>query len=82
MQTSTGETPFTITYGVEGMVPVKVGVPSHRRKFYDQDTNHKLMCGKLDLLKETRAQAQLHAASYQQRSARYFNSKVKEKRYA
>ena len=80
MQTSTGETPFTMTYGVEAMVAVEVGVPSHKRKFYDQDTNHELMCGELDLLEETRAQVQLRVTSYQQRLAWFFNSKVKKRR--
>ena len=37
------------------------------------------MCGELDLLEETRAQAQLRVVSYQQRSAGYINSKVKER---
>ena len=80
-RTSTGETPFSMTYGVEAMIPVKVGVPMHRREFYNQDTNHELMCGELDLLEETRAQALLRVIEYQQRSARYFNSKVKERRF-
>ena len=65
MRTFTGETLFIMTYGVEAMVPIEVGVPSHRHKFYDQDTNHKLICGELDLLEETRAQALLRAALYQ-----------------
>ena len=39
------------------------------------------MCGELDLLEETRARALLRVAAYQQRSARYFNSKVKDRRF-
>ena len=74
MQTSTRETPFTMTYKVEAMVPVDVGVPTHRSKFYNQETNHELICGELDLLEETRAQALLCVAVYYQRLARYFNS--------
>ena len=70
-----------MTYGVEAMVSVEVGVPTHGRKFYNQETNHELICGELDLLEETQAQALLHVAAYQQRSARYFNSKVKERRF-
>ena len=53
-----------MTYGVKAMVPVEVGIPSHMCKFYDQDTNHELMCGELDLLEKTQAQALLRVVAY------------------
>ena len=34
-RTSTGETPFFMAYGAEAMVPVEVGMSSHRRMSYD-----------------------------------------------
>ena len=39
------------------------------------------MCYELDLLKEKRDLAALRTTSYKWRSERYFNSKVKEKRF-
>ena len=63
------------------MVPVEVGIPLHRSKFYGQDTNHELICGELDVIEETQAQPLLRVTLYQQRSAQYFNSKVKERSF-
>ena len=80
-RTSTGETPFSLAYGVEAMVPVEVGISSLRRETYNQEENHTLMSYELDLLEEKRNLAALRTTSYKRRSERYFNSKVKEKRF-
>ena len=34
-RTSTGETPFSIAYGVKAMIPMEVGIPSLRRETYN-----------------------------------------------
>lgn len=34
-RTPTGETPFNLTYGTETVIPVKVGLTSLRREFFD-----------------------------------------------
>ena len=80
-RTSTGETPFSLAYGVEAMIQVEVGIPSLRRETYDKRENHTLMSYELDLLEEKSNLAALRTASYKQRSERYFNSKVKEKKF-
>ena len=63
------------------MILVKVGIPFVRCETYDPEENHALMCYELDLLKEKRDLATFITASYKRRSERYFNSKVKEKRF-
>ncbi|XP_074322826.1 uncharacterized protein LOC141659798 [Apium graveolens] len=76
-RSTTGETPFLLTYGYEAMVPVEVGAGSLWRDAFieeDAEVNQRLH---LDLLDEARANAQLKLAAYQQRVARYFNKKVK-----
>ena len=70
-----------MAYGTEAMVPVEVGMSSHRRISYDQQQNKVLMENALDLLEEKRELAKLRIASYQQRATRYYNSKVKIKRF-
>ena len=80
-RTSIGETPFSLAYGVEAMIPVEVDIPSLRRKTYNWEENHALQCYKLDLLEKKRDLAALRIASYKRRSERYFNSKVKERRF-
>ena len=42
-RTSTRETPFSLAYGVEAMIPVEVDIPSLQRETYNQDENHALM---------------------------------------
>uniref|UniRef100_A0A2N9GEB2 Uncharacterized protein n=1 Tax=Fagus sylvatica TaxID=28930 RepID=A0A2N9GEB2_FAGSY len=36
---STGETPFSLTYGVEAVIPLEVGLPTIRTEYYDPVTN-------------------------------------------
>ncbi|XP_074347265.1 uncharacterized protein LOC141686107 [Apium graveolens] len=76
-RSTTGETPFMLTYGYEAMVPVEVGVGSLRRDLFveeDAEVNQRLY---LNLLDEARTNSQLKLVAYQQRIARYFNKKLK-----
>ena len=77
-RTTTGHTQFSLAYGYEAMLPVELDLPSHRRMTYDQDQNSQLLMESLDLVEEKREKAQLLVAVYQQKVARYFNSKEKE----
>ena len=65
-KTTTGETPFSLAYGYEAMIPVEVGLSSLRRLTYNQDQNQELQRIELDLIEEKRDQSQLKIASYQQ----------------
>lgn len=76
---TTGETPFSLTYEYDAMIPIEVSVSSLRRKTYNQDQNHELLGAELDLIKESRDDSQFRVTAYQNRVARYFNSKVREK---
>ncbi|XP_074342869.1 uncharacterized protein LOC141680581 [Apium graveolens] len=63
------------------MVPVEVGAGSFRRDNYDSEANevnHRLY---LDMIEETREDAQIRVAAYQQRTARHYNSKVKARTF-
>ena len=63
-KTSTGETPFSLAYGVEAMVPVEVGIPSLRHDTYNQEKNFAIQRYELDLPEEKRDLAALRIASY------------------
>ena len=54
---------------------------SLRRESYDQGENHLLQRCELDLIEGKRNTSQLHIASYQRCTIRYFNSKVKKRRF-
>ncbi|XP_074374513.1 uncharacterized protein LOC141714916 [Apium graveolens] len=76
-RTTTGETPFSLVYGCEAMVLVEVGARSFRRDNYDieeNEVNHRLYMG---MIEETREDAQIMIAAYQQRTTRHYNSKVR-----
>ncbi|XP_074324009.1 uncharacterized protein LOC141660930 [Apium graveolens] len=80
-RSTTGESPFLLTYGYEAMVPVEVGFRSLRMDLFvekDAEVNQRLH---FDLLDEARMNSQLKLAAYQQRIARYFNKKVKSEPY-
>ncbi|XP_074346493.1 uncharacterized protein LOC141685279 [Apium graveolens] len=56
-RTITGETPFSLVYGCEAMVPIQVGEGSFRRDNYDSEeneVNHRLY---LDMIEETQEDA-------------------------
>ncbi|XP_075088250.1 uncharacterized protein LOC142170275 [Nicotiana tabacum] len=57
-KTSTGETPFSLVYGTEALIPVEIGEPSTRFTQATQESNDEEMRVNLDLL-ETRREAAL-----------------------
>ncbi|KAM6543988.1 hypothetical protein CsatB_008435 [Cannabis sativa] len=78
-RTGTGDTPFSLAYGYDAMIPIELDPPFHRRTTYNQVSNHQLMGESLDLLESCREASKIRLAAYQQKVARYFNSKVKER---
>ena len=63
-RTSTGETPFSLAYEVEAMIPVEVSIPFLWHETYNLEENHALMCYELNLLEEKRDLPALRTASY------------------
>ncbi|XP_074327677.1 uncharacterized protein LOC141665588 [Apium graveolens] len=80
-RTTTRETLFSLVYGCEAMVPVEVGAGSFRRGNYESEANevnHRLY---MDMIEETRENAQIRVAAYQQRTTRHYNSKVRARTF-
>ncbi|XP_024030058.1 uncharacterized protein LOC112094132 [Morus notabilis] len=75
-RTTTGETPFSVAYGVEAVLPVEIETPTLRTVIHNDDDNTEGMNGELDLLEEKMLDSQLCFATYQQRAARYYNKRV------
>ena len=78
-RSTTGETPFALAYGYEAVLLVEVKVNSFRTQAYDDQANIIALVGNLDLLEAKREMAQLRLATYQQRAARYYNSRVRKR---
>lgn len=66
---STGETPFSLTYGTEVIIHVECSIPSVRYMWLDEDSNRELLNHNLDMIDELRDKAHLHTAFYQQKVA-------------
>ncbi|XP_050229566.1 uncharacterized protein LOC126678714 [Mercurialis annua] len=58
----TGDTPFSLTYGCEAMIPVEIGMPTLRVQFFDEAKNEEEQKLCLDLLEERREQSKFSKA--------------------
>ncbi|KAL5570454.1 hypothetical protein UlMin_027029 [Ulmus minor] len=78
---ATGETPFSLAYGVEAVIPIEISLPTFRVDNFDEESNAVLLALATNLLEEKREISQVRAAALQQTIARYYNSKVKLRRF-
>ncbi|KAL0448818.1 UNVERIFIED_CONTAM: hypothetical protein Slati_1438200 [Sesamum latifolium] len=78
-RTSTGETPFSLVYGSEALIPAEVVEPTQRVLSYEEHDNHEARCQDLDLIEEQRNIARMRLENYKRRILRSYNSRVKER---
>ena len=62
---STGEMPFSMTYGAEAVIPLETGFPTLRTSSFTPSNNDKLLGKSLDLIKERRENVMVQLAYYQ-----------------
>ena len=74
---ATGETPFSLVYGVEAVLPVEVGLPSLRMMGYDEENNEERMRTHLEFVDELRDRTLYKMTKYKQLTARFYNRRVK-----
>ncbi|GKE86155.1 reverse transcriptase domain-containing protein, partial [Tanacetum coccineum] len=65
IKSSNGETPFSLTYGMEAVIPVEIGMPALRTAKVDMIKNDEALEIHLDLLEERREQAAIPEAKKQ-----------------
>ncbi|XP_070005052.1 uncharacterized protein [Nicotiana sylvestris] len=75
-KTSTRETPFSLVYGAEALIPVEIGEPSTRYTQVAEESNEEEMRIILDLLEERRKIALIRMAAQKQIIERYYNRKA------
>ena len=73
---ATGQTPFSLVYGAEAVLPMKLIYGSPRVFAYDKVEQEKHRHDEFVLLEEDRLQAAVRAARYQQALRRYHSRKV------
>ena len=87
-RTATGESPFSLAYGTEAVLPVEIGMPTARISAMPEPEsdgyqltavagNNEGLLQNLDLLEGVREQSLLQLEAYQQRISRFFSRKVK-----
>ena len=61
---SMGETPFSMTYRIEAMIPTEIGLSSMKVSNFSLENNDTSMAEQLDLLEERREMALVRLVDY------------------
>ena len=64
---SIGETPFSMTYGAEVVIPLETGFPTLKTSSFNPSSNNELLEKSLDFIEERRKSAMVQLAYYQQK---------------
>ncbi|RDY10138.1 Tf2-6, partial [Mucuna pruriens] len=73
---TTGETPFRLTYGSDAMIPVEIGEPSPRTVLFESAGNEEELRANLDLLQEVQEIAHIKEYTAKARVARRHAQRV------
>ena len=65
---STGETPFSMTYGAEAVIPLETGFPTLKTSSFGPSSNNELLGKSLHLIEERRESAMVQLTYYQHKS--------------
>ncbi|XP_065017743.1 uncharacterized protein LOC135644202 [Musa acuminata AAA Group] len=74
---ATGESPYSLAFGTEAVLPPEIAIPTPRTKNYDEGTSNEGLRASLDMLEERCANAHLKALSYKRAVAMVYNRKVR-----
>ncbi|CAN1314902.1 Transposon Tf2-8 polyprotein [Linum perenne] len=76
-KTATDETPYTLVYGTEVVLPVEVNLPSLRIQHFSHDHNDTGLHHNLDLLEERREDAAIRLVAEKEQLARRYNAHLR-----
>ena len=74
---SIGETPFSMSNGVEAVIPIETGFPTSRTQSFNPSNNVELLEKSLDLIEERRESVMVQLAYYQHKLKHGYDAKVK-----
>ena len=78
---STSETPFSMTYGAEAVIPIEIHLSSMRVANFSRSNNDARIVRNLDSLEERRDMVSIQLTDYQQKLARGYNRNVKRREF-
>ncbi|GKA23301.1 reverse transcriptase domain-containing protein [Tanacetum coccineum] len=76
-KSSHGDTPFSLTYGTEAVIPVEIGMPTYRTTVVEAVHNDEELQINLDLLEERRERAVIREAKAKLKMTKYYNARVR-----
>nr|GEX09871.1 reverse transcriptase domain-containing protein [Tanacetum cinerariifolium] len=77
IKSSHGDTPFSLTYGTEAVIPTEIGMPTYRTAAVDVVNNDEELRLNLDLLEERRECAAVCEAKAKSKMMKYYNARVR-----
>ncbi|GJT65228.1 reverse transcriptase domain-containing protein [Tanacetum coccineum] len=77
IKSSHGDTPFSLTYGTEAVIPAEIGMPTYRTATVDTVHNDEELRLNLDLLEEKRERAAICEAKAKMKMTKYYNARVR-----
>ncbi|XP_027165899.1 uncharacterized protein LOC113765851 [Coffea eugenioides] len=80
-RSSTQETPFSLTYGAEAVIPAEILTPNPRLATYAAEVNEEERQLDLDLVDERMDIASARVVSYKITLTHYYNARVKHRRF-
>ncbi|GJS37779.1 reverse transcriptase domain-containing protein [Tanacetum coccineum] len=77
IKSSNDDTPFSLTYRTEAVIPAEIGMPTYRTAVVDAVHNDKELWLNLDLLEERRELAAIREAKAKSKMTKYYNARVR-----
>ncbi|GJR63763.1 reverse transcriptase domain-containing protein [Tanacetum coccineum] len=78
LKTSNGETPYSLTFRSEAVIPIEIGMPTHQTMMIKEgEGNEEEMRLNLDMLQERRETAAIREAIYKMKIKHYYNKIVR-----
>nr|GFC08263.1 reverse transcriptase domain-containing protein [Tanacetum cinerariifolium] len=77
IKSSHGDTPFSLTYRTEAVIPTTIGMPTYRTATVDVVSNDEKLRLNLDLLEERRERAAICEANAKSKMTKYYNARVR-----
>nr|GEW55564.1 reverse transcriptase domain-containing protein [Tanacetum cinerariifolium] len=77
IKSSHGDTPFSLTYGTEAVIPAEIEMPTYRAVAVDAVNNDEELRLNLDLLEERRELAAMSEAKSKSKMMKYYNARVR-----
>ncbi|GKF64051.1 hypothetical protein Tco_0187499 [Tanacetum coccineum] len=77
IKSSNDDTPFSLTYGTEVVIPAEIGMPTYHTTAMDVVHNDDELRLNLDLVEERRERATIREAQANLKMKRYYDAKAK-----